>query len=148
MKINNLPNWFDQLLKYLTLKVWARLLNRFNAIHVLPFFAIHRSIAEESPVFVMAELTTWITIHYNSYHSGFKTIFKEFWTVFLKIPLKYGFQERGSFLYRCSRLLSPTFVEIKKSFTEMLLSFSFKNFRIFFLGRKQIKVNLSNVSML
>ena len=53
--------------------------------------------------------------------------------------LKYGFQERGSFLYRCSRLLSPTFVEIKKSFTKMLLSFNSKNFRIFFSWNKTDK---------
>ena len=46
--------------------------------------------------------------------------------------LKYGSQEKVSFWCRCSIFSSLTFVEIKKSFTKMFLSFNFKNFRIFF----------------
>ena len=46
--------------------------------------------------------------------------------------LKYVSQEKVSFWCRCSIFLSLTFVEIRKSFKKMLLSFNFKNFRIFF----------------
>ena len=53
--------------------------------------------------------------------------------------LKYGFQEKVSYWCRCSIFLSPTFVEIKKSFTKMLLSFNFKNFKIFFSWKKTDK---------
>ena len=53
--------------------------------------------------------------------------------------LKYGSQEKNSFWCRCSIFLSLTFVEIKKSFTKMLLSFNFKNFRIFFSWKKTDK---------
>ena len=43
---------------------------------------------------------------------------------------KYGSQEKIPFWCRCSTLLGPTFVEIKKSFTETLLTFKSKNFKI------------------
>ena len=46
--------------------------------------------------------------------------------------LKYGSQEKKSFCCRCSSFLSLTFVEIKESFTEMLLSINYRNFEIFF----------------
>ena len=44
--------------------------------------------------------------------------------------LKYGFQKKISFCSRCSSFLSPTFVEIKNSFTRTLLTFNSKNFGI------------------
>ena len=47
-------------------------------------------------------------------------------------PLKYSSDQIIFFSCRCSILLGLTFVEIKKSFTKMLLSFNFRNFRIFF----------------
>ena len=50
--------------------------------------------------------------------------------------LKYGSQEKNSFCCRCSSFLSLTFVEIKKSFTEMLLSINYRNFEIFFSWKK------------
>ena len=62
--------------------------------------------------------------------------------------LKYGFQEKVSYWCRCSIFLSPTFVEIKKCFTKMLLYFNFKIFRIFFSWKKTDKSDLCNVSML
>ena len=56
--------------------------------------------------------------------------------VFSKQKLKYGSQEKISFCCRCSSFLSLTFVEIKKSFTEMLLSINYRNFEIFFSWKK------------
>ena len=56
-----------------------------------------------------------------------------------RMVLKYGSQEKVSFWSRSSIFLSPAFVEIKKSFTKMLLSFNFKNFRIFFSWKKTDK---------
>ena len=50
--------------------------------------------------------------------------------------LKYGSQEKISFCCRCSSFLSLTFVEIKKSFTKMLLSINYRNFEIFFSWKK------------
>ena len=44
--------------------------------------------------------------------------------------LKYGFQKKISFCCRCSSFLSPTFAEIKNSFTRTLLTFNSKNFGI------------------
>ena len=53
--------------------------------------------------------------------------------------LKYGSQEKIPFCCRCSILLGPTFVEIKKSFTETLLTFNSKNFRIICYWKKSDK---------
>ena len=44
--------------------------------------------------------------------------------------LKYGSRKKISFCSRCSSFLSPTFVEIKNSFTRTLLTFNSKNFGI------------------
>ena len=44
--------------------------------------------------------------------------------------LKYGSRKKNSFWCRCSTFLSPTFVEIKNSFTRTLLTFNSKNFGI------------------
>ena len=44
--------------------------------------------------------------------------------------LKYGSWKKNSFWCRCSTFLSPTFVEIKNSFTRTLLTFNSKNFGI------------------
>ena len=41
---------------------------------------------------------------------------------------KIWISEKKSFCCRCSTFLSPTFVEIKNSFTRTLLTFNFKNF--------------------
>ena len=49
---------------------------------------------------------------------------------FTRISLKYGSQEKISLCCRCSSFLSPTFVEIKNSFTRTLLTFNSKNFGI------------------
>ena len=68
-----------------------------------------------------------------------KKVFMAIYNDFLVLQLKYGSQEKVSFWCRCSIFLSPTFVEIKKSFTKMLLSFNFKNFRIFFSWKKTDK---------
>ena len=46
------------------------------------------------------------------------------------LTLKYGSQKKISFWCRCSTFLSPTFVEIKNSFTRTLLTFNSKNFGI------------------
>ena len=64
---------------------------------------------------------------------------KSFQKLQMTLLLKYGSQEKVSFWCRCSIFLSPTFVEIKKSFTKMLLSFNFKNFRIFYSWKKTDK---------
>ena len=48
----------------------------------------------------------------------------------LQYILKYGFQKKISFCSRCSSFLSPTFVEIKNSFTRTLLTFNSKKFGI------------------
>ena len=54
--------------------------------------------------------------------------------------LKYSSDQMIPFSCRCSILLGLTFVEIKKkSFTKMLLSFNFKNFRMFFSWKKTDK---------
>ena len=50
--------------------------------------------------------------------------------------LNYGSQEIIPFWCRCSILLGPTFVEIKNSFTKILLSFNSKNFRIICYWKK------------
>ena len=49
--------------------------------------------------------------------------------------LKYGSRKKISFWCRCSTFLSPTFVEIKNSFTRTLLTFNSKNFGIIFYGK-------------
>ena len=68
------------------------------------------------------------------------TRFLDLWLLHMSIlVLKYGSQEKVSFWCRCSIFLSPTFVEIKKSFTKMLLSLNFNNFRIFFSWKKTDK---------
>ena len=75
----------------------------------------------------------------KSFQSGsLAKVRKRFWWfIWLFLPkwLKYGFQEKISLCCRCSSFLSLTFVEIKKSFTEMLLSINYKNFwNIFFMA--------------
>ena len=50
--------------------------------------------------------------------------------------LKYSSHQISPQCCSCSILLGLTFVEIKKSFTKMLVSFNFKNFRIFFFLEK------------
>ena len=52
------------------------------------------------------------------------------------VLLKYGSQEKNPFWCRCSILLGLTFVEIKKSFTETLVTFNSKNFRIICYWKK------------
>ena len=49
--------------------------------------------------------------------------------MFLRSLLKYGFQKKISFCCRCSNL-SPTFAEMKNSFTRTLLTFNSKKFGI------------------
>ena len=61
---------------------------------------------------------------------------------------KYRSKQISPQCCRCSILLDLTFVEIKKSFTKMLLSFNFKNFRIFFSWKRTDKNYLPNVSMI
>ena len=54
--------------------------------------------------------------------------------------LKYGSQEKFSFWCRyVLHLFESDFCKNKKSFTKMLLSFNFKNFRIFFSWKKTDK---------
>ena len=71
------------------------------------------------------------------YYESFKiykvcfSSFLFFWARQIKIKLlKYGFQKKISFCSKCSSFLSPTFVEIKNSFTRTLLTFNSKNFGI------------------
>ena len=56
--------------------------------------------------------------------------------ILIVTTLKYGSQEIIPFWCRCSILLGPTFVEIKNSFTETLLTFNSKNFRIICYWKK------------
>ena len=64
------------------------------------------------------------------------------------LTLKVGSEEIIPSPCKCSSLLGLTFVDIKSSFTKMLLFFNSKNFRIICYWKKQMKVNVSNVLML
>ena len=84
----------------------------------------------------------WL-IHWSLSMQQASLISGTFWIILTKpvnaAYLKYGSQEKISFCCKCSSFLSLTFVEIKKSFTKMLLSINYLNFKIFFSWKKTDK---------